>query len=103
MTDNTDKNNPEVLIQAEKCTGCMNCQLICSFHYSGAFNPGEARIRIMGIDEKVMTDYYRQNELNREDLQSYLDAYYEERGWEPTKGIPGRDKLKELGLMWAET
>ena len=50
----TDKNNPEVLIRAEKCTGCLNCQLICSFTYTDTFNPAEAMIRIEGEDQKTI-------------------------------------------------
>ena len=42
----TDENNPEVLINLEKCTGCLNCQLICSFTYNDIFNPDLARIKI---------------------------------------------------------
>jgi len=38
------KNN--IVIDAEKCTGCLICQLICSFTYTGAFNPAKARIVI---------------------------------------------------------
>lgn len=47
-----DKNNPDVIIRAERCTGCLNCQLICSFIYTDAFNPSRARIIISGDDEK---------------------------------------------------
>ena len=42
----TDENNPEVLIDLDRCTGCLNCQLICSFTYHDIFNPSLARIRI---------------------------------------------------------
>ena len=47
-----DENNPEVLINLDKCTGCLNCQLICSFTYHDIFNPAFARIRI----ERTITD-----------------------------------------------
>ena len=53
-THHSDKNNPEVLIRPERCTGCLNCQLICSFTYTDAFNPAEAMIRIEGEDEKTI-------------------------------------------------
>ena len=61
-------------------------RLICSFHYSGAFNPEEARIRIMGIDEKVMTDYYSQKELNREDLLILFGCLLRGEGMGANKG-----------------
>jgi Fe-S-cluster-containing hydrogenase component 2 len=41
-----DDNNPKVRIDLDKCTGCLNCQLICSFTYHDIFNPGLAYIRI---------------------------------------------------------
>lgn len=41
-----DENNPDILIDLDKCTGCLNCQLICSFTYHEEFNPGLARIKI---------------------------------------------------------
>jgi Fe-S-cluster-containing hydrogenase component 2 len=52
MKDRIDQNNPGVVIREERCTGCMHCQLICSFTYFGAFNPRGAMIRINGADEK---------------------------------------------------
>ena len=39
-------NKENISIDADKCTGCLICQLICSFTYSGAFNPAKARIVI---------------------------------------------------------
>lgn len=30
--------------RAEKCTGCLRCQLACSYLYTRTFNPNEARI-----------------------------------------------------------
>ncbi|GAB4342030.1 MAG: hypothetical protein Kow0099_19210 [Candidatus Abyssubacteria bacterium] len=41
-----DDNNPKILINLDKCTGCRNCQLICSFTYNDIFNPGLAHIQI---------------------------------------------------------
>lgn len=49
----TDENNPEVSIDLDKCTGCLNCQLICSFTYHKIFNPDLARIKIgRGADDE---------------------------------------------------
>ena len=41
-----DKNNEDVLINLERCTGCLNCQLICSLTFTKAFNPSQSRIII---------------------------------------------------------
>jgi Fe-S-cluster-containing dehydrogenase component len=53
-----DENNPDVIIDLEKCTGCLTCQLICSFTYNDIFNPRLARIRIeRTIDDEKRTSY----------------------------------------------
>lgn len=41
-----DKNNEDVLINPERCTGCLNCQLICSLAFTKTFNPSRSRIII---------------------------------------------------------
>lgn len=46
MGPRVDNNNEDVLIHVEKCTGCLNCQLICSFTFTGMFNPSAAWIII---------------------------------------------------------
>lgn len=33
-------------VAAERCTGCLRCQLACSDLYTKAFNPSSARIRV---------------------------------------------------------
>jgi Fe-S-cluster-containing hydrogenase component 2 len=38
------QNKDGIEIHPEKCTKCYCCQLACSFLYTGAFNPEEARI-----------------------------------------------------------
>jgi Fe-S-cluster-containing dehydrogenase component len=54
----TDENNPDILIDLDKCTGCLNCQLICSFTYHDIFNPALARIRIeRTIDDEKRTAF----------------------------------------------
>jgi carbon-monoxide dehydrogenase iron sulfur subunit len=42
----TDENNPEVAIDQSQCTGCRNCQLVCSFTNFDRFNPSQAYIEI---------------------------------------------------------
>jgi carbon-monoxide dehydrogenase iron sulfur subunit len=34
-----------IAIDIGKCTGCGTCELMCSFHHHGEFNPRKARIR----------------------------------------------------------
>ena len=48
----TDKNNETVLIDPDNCTGCLNCQLICSFVFEKSFNPSLANIIIGGSPGK---------------------------------------------------
>ena len=33
-------------IEAEKCTGCLQCELACSYQATGSFNPAKSRIRV---------------------------------------------------------
>ncbi|MFQ5710171.1 MAG: 4Fe-4S dicluster domain-containing protein [Candidatus Geothermarchaeales archaeon] len=41
-----------VKIDNENCTGCLHCQVRCSFHHTGRFNPLRSRIKIRRIDRK---------------------------------------------------
>ena len=34
----------EIEINPENCTGCLRCQLTCSYLYTDSFNPSAARI-----------------------------------------------------------
>jgi aldehyde:ferredoxin oxidoreductase len=47
---------------------------------------------------EVLTDYYRIKDLSKEDMNSLLDEYYDERGWDIKTGRPTALGLKELGL-----
>ena len=40
--------NRRIVINADNCTGCRTCELICSGSKEGEFIPGRARIRIIG-------------------------------------------------------
>jgi len=40
------RNSREIIAHPEKCSGCMICALICSWTFTGAFNPFESRILI---------------------------------------------------------
>jgi len=48
--------------------------------------------------EYYLTDYYKTATLTREDVERFLDDYYDERGYDKQRGLPTRAKLKELGL-----
>ncbi|MBM4432481.1 MAG: hypothetical protein FJ025_00560 [Chloroflexi bacterium] len=45
-----------------------------------------------------MTDYYKTRVITEQDMESLLEDYYDERGWDKATGIPTSEKLKELGL-----
>jgi len=47
--------------------------------------------------DRYLTDWFGRR-LSREDLETMLDTYYEERGWDIQKGVPTKTKLTELGL-----
>jgi NAD-dependent dihydropyrimidine dehydrogenase PreA subunit len=44
MTENAVSVDIEII--KENCTGCLCCQLICSYTYTGRFNPLRARLRV---------------------------------------------------------
>lgn len=35
-----------LLINADKCTGCLQCEMACSYEHYGIFNPSKSRIRV---------------------------------------------------------
>jgi len=35
-----------VKVHPEKCVGCWNCMLVCSFTYENVFQPSAARIKV---------------------------------------------------------
>ncbi|MGQ9723565.1 MAG: aldehyde ferredoxin oxidoreductase C-terminal domain-containing protein, partial [Candidatus Jordarchaeum sp.] len=45
-----------------------------------------------------MMDYFRKTIITREIAESFLDGYYDERGWDLETGRPTEKKLKQLGL-----
>ena len=40
-----------LLIDANECTGCHQCEMACSYHHEGAFNPSKSRIKVFKFDE----------------------------------------------------
>ena len=49
-------------------------------------------------EEYRITDYNETATLTREDVESFLDDYYDERGYDKNSGLPTRQKVEELGL-----
>jgi aldehyde:ferredoxin oxidoreductase len=45
-----------------------------------------------------MKDYFNTKAVTKEDADKLLDDYYDERGWDRSRGTPTLKKLKELGL-----
>lgn len=45
-----------------------------------------------------LMDYCETKFLTPEDMEGFLDDYYDERGWEVETGVPTKEKLVELGL-----
>ncbi|MBP11388.1 MAG: (Fe-S)-binding protein [Acidiferrobacteraceae bacterium] len=33
-------------MEPDKCTGCLQCEIACSFEHEGVFNPARSRIRV---------------------------------------------------------
>ena len=49
-------------------------------------------------NEYPLMDYFRRKVLSRNDVEKWLDDYYDERGWDKVTGIPTEEKLTELGI-----
>ncbi len=39
-----------LLIDPEKCTSCLQCEMAYSFHHEGAFNPAKSRIKVFEFE-----------------------------------------------------
>ena len=45
-------------IIAERCTGCLQCEMACSFEADGVFNPSRSRIKVFPLhDEGLFVPY----------------------------------------------
>ncbi len=38
-----------LIIDAGKCTSCLQCEMACSYEHTGAFNPSRSRIKIIEV------------------------------------------------------
>ena len=71
-----------------------------------AFNVREGFTRADDtLPERLMTEPLKAGAskgqlISRKDLDTMLDEYYSERGWDVKTGIPTRTKLEELGLAY---
>ncbi|MCH8977451.1 MAG: 4Fe-4S binding protein [Proteobacteria bacterium] len=39
-------------IEPEKCTGCLQCEMACSYEATGLFNPAKSRIKVFTFHEE---------------------------------------------------
>jgi Fe-S-cluster-containing dehydrogenase component len=42
-------------IEPELCTGCLQCELACSYENEGVFNPAKSRIKVFAFHEQGRT------------------------------------------------
>lgn len=40
-----------LLIAPDKCTGCLQCELACSYENEGSFNPSKSRIKVFNFHD----------------------------------------------------
>ena len=45
-----------------------------------------------------MKDYYKVEDISREEVSRWLDEYYDERGWNTKTGTPTPQKLRKLDI-----
>ena len=48
----------QLRIIPDKCTGCMQCELACSFVQTGTFQPSRSVIRVYVFDEQAIYSPY---------------------------------------------
>jgi aldehyde:ferredoxin oxidoreductase len=50
-----------------------------------------------GDGDRYLTDWFG-SRLTRDDIEKMIDSYYEEKGWDPRRGLPTESRLRDLGL-----
>ena len=55
MTTMRKKGKFTILIDPDKCTGCLRCQLTCSFQFHRVFNPALARIKVLMTNDRGLS------------------------------------------------
>jgi Fe-S-cluster-containing hydrogenase component 2 len=91
-----------MIFEMPSCGGCRTCEMVCSFHHKGLFEPSVSSIKILerengpgfnvwlleetgmdgiacdgcpGLEEPFCVEYCRE----KEDLRSFLDALKKKR------------------------
>ncbi|AUL98979.1 4Fe-4S dicluster domain-containing protein [Zoogloeaceae bacteirum Par-f-2] len=41
-----------LFIDPQKCTGCLQCEMACSYEHTGAFNPAKSRIKVFNFEHQ---------------------------------------------------
>ena len=41
-----------LLLNAEKCTGCLQCEMACSYEHEGIFNPVKSSIKVFNFHDE---------------------------------------------------
>ncbi|MGB0670885.1 MAG: 4Fe-4S dicluster domain-containing protein [Rhodospirillales bacterium] len=41
-----------LLLTPEKCTGCLQCEMACSYETEGVFNPSKSRIKVFTFEDE---------------------------------------------------
>ena len=44
-----------ILAEPELCTGCKQCEMVCSFAHEGAYSPALSRIRLVRFEDKCLS------------------------------------------------
>jgi len=100
LTTGIDLKPTELLLAADRCVALLKLFNI----RQGATRKDDyipernftEPLYILG-EESRMRDYYETKRLTKEDIEMFIDDYYEERGWDKD-GVPTRKTLLELEL-----
>jgi len=49
-----EKRREQLLIDAEKCTGCMRCMLACSMKHHNVINPSLSRVKVVQFEDQTL-------------------------------------------------
>ena len=52
------RENVAMIGDAGKCSGCWQCQMMCSYHFEDQFNPAKARLSIAFGDDGNPCDIF---------------------------------------------
>ena len=42
-----------MIFETEKCGGCRSCEMVCSYHHKGVFQPSISSIKILDTDDEL--------------------------------------------------